>query len=374
MNIVIISYDYPDERRAVFTFVAQLVEQWAKQGHNCWVIAPYSINANRRLYAQKEVIQLEGQGVITILRPNFITTSRLEIRGHRISWILHEWAVKRALRWLPCKPDVIYGHFWEQAHEGFRFAKKHGIPLFVATGESSIAKMISQWSDKEDFCNYVSGVVCVSTKNKQESIALGLTDESKCEVIPNTIDTELFRKIDKATCRHELGIAEDDFIVAFVGWFNERKGANRVAQAISKCGDSNIKSMFIGTGSDEPDCPGILFKGQVPHQEVPRYLNAADIFVLPTLNEGCCNAVVEAMACGLPIVSSNRSFNWDILNEKNSIMIEPTDINAICQAIKRLKANPDLRQTMAEEALVSARQLTIDLRAARIINFFNHAT
>ena len=147
MNIVIISYDYPDERRAVFAFVAQLVEQWAKQGHNCWVIAPYSINANRRLHAQKEVIQLEGQGVITILRPNFITTSRLEIRGHRISWILHEWAVKRALRWLPCKPDVIYGHFWEQAHEGFRFAKKHGIPLFVATGESSIAKMISQWSN-----------------------------------------------------------------------------------------------------------------------------------------------------------------------------------------------------------------------------------
>ena len=53
-------------------------------------------------------------------------------------------------------------------------------------------------------------------------------------------------------------------------------------------------------------------------------------------------------------------------------MVEPTDINAICQAIKRLKANPNLRQTMAEAALVSARVLTIDLRAARIINFFNN--
>ncbi len=375
MNIVIITYDFPDERRAVFTFVAQLVEQWAKQGHDCWVIAPYSINANRRLHSQKEVIQSEGQGVITILRPNYVTTSRLEIGGCRISWVLHDWAVKRALRWLPCKPDIIYGHFWEQAHEGFRYAKKHRIPLFVATGESDVSKMISKWKDKEDFCNYISGVICVSTKNKQESLALGLTDESKCEVIPNAVNADLFHKLNKTTCRRELGIAEESFVVAFVGWFNERKGSKRVAQAISDCHNSEIKSVFIGAGPEEPDCPGIIFKGKLPHHEVPRYLNAADVFVLPTLNEGCCNAVVEAMACGLPVISSNRAFNWDILNESNSIMVEPTDINAICLAIKQLKADPNLRQTMAEAALASAEQLTIDVRASKIINFFkSHAT
>ena len=375
MNIVIISYDYPDERRAVFTFVAQLVEQWAKQGHNCWVIAPYSVVANRRFHATQEVIRHEGQGSITILRPNFFSASNLKIGGKRVSWVMHEWAVQYALRRLPCKPDVIYGHFWEQAHEGFRYAKKHNIPLYVATGESNIAKMISQWSDKEDFCNYVSGVICVSTKNKQESIKLGLTDDNKCEVIPNAINADLFHKLDKSSCRQILRIAENDFVVAFVGWFIERKGATRVSRAIRECGDLDIKSVFIGAGPDEPDCPGILFKGKLPHQDVPCYLNAADVFVLPTLHEGCCNAVVEAMACGLPIISSNLAFNWDILNQKNSIMVEPTDINAICKAIQRLKADPNLRHTMAEAALASTRELTIDLRAARIINFFNsHAT
>jgi len=372
MNIVIISYDYPDKRRAVFTFVAQLVEQWAKMGHNCCVIAPYSIIANKRLHTFKEVIQHEGQGTITILRPNYITASRLEIGGHRISWIIHAWAVARALKKLPFKPNVIYGHFWEQAHEGYRFAKKHSFPLFVATGESDIAKMISKWKDKEVFCNYLSGVVCVSTKNKQESIALGLTEESKCEVIPNAIDSEIFQKLDKTSCRSELGIAEDDFVVAFVGWFNERKGAKRVAQAIRASNDLDIKSLFVGIGSEEPDCPGILFKGKLQHKDVPKYLNASDIFVLPTLNEGCCNAVVEAMACGLPVISSNRAFNWDILNERNSIMVEPTDINAICQAILRLKTDSNLRQTMAEAALTSAQSLSIDNRAYRIIHFFKH--
>ena len=370
MNIVIISYDYPDERRTVFPFVAQLVEQWAKQGHCCWVIAPYSILANLRLHASREVVRREGQGTITIFRPNYITTSRLEIGGRRISWILHEHAVQRALKWLPCKPDIIYGHFWEQAYEGFHYAKQHHIPLFVATGESNIAKMISNWKDKEDFCNYISGVICVSTKNKQESLALGLTDESKCEVIPNAVNADLFHKLDKTTCRRELGIAEETFVVAFVGWFNERKGSKRVAQAISECHDSGIKSVFIGAGSEEPDCPGIIFKGKLPHHEVPRYLNAADVFVLPTLNEGCCNAVVEAMACGLPVISSNRAFNWDILNESNSIMVEPTDIKAISNTIQQLKANPKLCQRMAEAALSSVESLHIENRASSIIQFF----
>ena len=370
MNIAILSYDYPDERRAVFTFVAQLVEQWARQGHNCWVIAPYSINANRRLHSRKEEIRQEGQGVITILRPNFITTSRLEIGGRRVSWVLHKCAVQRALRWLPCKPDVIYGHFWEQAHEGFRFAKKNGIPLFVATGESNVAKMISKWSDKDEFCKYISGVVSVSTKNKQESMALGLTDESKCVVIPNAVNADLFRKLDKTFCRQGLGIAKDAFVVAFVGWFNERKGAKRVAQAIYACNDPDIKSLFLGYGPDEPDCPGIIFKGKVAHYDIPRYLNAADVFVLPTLNEGCCNAIVEAMACGLPVISSNRAFNWDILNEDNSIMIEPADINAIGQAIRKIKDNPTLRHNMATAALASVQPLHIENRANSIIRLF----
>ena len=137
----------------------------------------------------------------------------------------------------------------------------------------------------------------------------------------------------------------------------------------------DIKSIFLGAGPDEPDCPGILFKGKLPHRDVPRYLNAADIFVLPTLNEGCCNAVVEAMACGLPVVSSDRSFNRDILNGQNSIMVEPTDINAIRDAIRRLKADAKLRETMADAALASAESLNMENRSSRIINFFiRHAT
>ena len=368
MNIVIISYDYSDERRTAYAFVAQLVEQWARQGHNCWVIAPYSIVANRCFHAAKEVIRHEGKGSITIFRPNFLSASNIKIRNKRISWVMHEWAVERALKWLPCKPDVIYGHFWERAHEGFRYAKENGIPLFVATGESDISKMISQWKDKKDFCNYVSGVICVSTKNKQESITLGLTDEIKCKVIPNAVNKELFHEQDKSSRRHELGISENDFVIAFVGWFNERKGSTRVAEAIKQVG-GGVKSLFIGKGELDPQCDGILYKGMLPHEKVSQYLGTADCFVLPTLHEGCCNAVVEALACGLPVISSNLPFNWDILNETNSIMVNPNSIDEIADAIRTLRDDHSKRTLLAKGALKSVENLAIDQRAENIIKF-----
>ena len=86
----------------------------------------------------------------------------------------------------------------------------------------------------------------------------------------------------------------------------------------------------------QPDCEGILFKGKLPHEEIPLYLNTADVFVLPSLAEGCSNSIVEAMACGLPVISSDLSFNYDILNADNSILVNPNDVGEISAAIKKL--------------------------------------
>ena len=107
------------------------------------------------------------------------------------------------------------------------------------------------------------------------------------------------------------------------------------------------------------------------HNQIPDYLNMADIFVLPTLNEGCCNAIIEAMACGLPVISSNLPFNKDILDESNSILINPQNIEDIAKAIKLLKDNPLKRKELSKGALLAAEDLNIDRRAEKIISFIN---
>ena len=141
-----------------------------------------------------------------------------------------------------------------------------------------------------------------------------------------------------------------------------------MAEAIRQVG-GGVKSLFIGKGELDPQCDGILYKGMLPHEKVPQYLGTADCFVLPTLHEGCCNAVVEALACGLPVISSNLPFNWDILNETNSIMVNPNSIDEIADAIRTLRDDHSKRTLLAKGALKSVENLAIDQRAENIIKF-----
>ena len=365
MKFCIFTPAFPGKHDAShYAFVKQLVDAIAEQGNECYVIAPYNFFHYRR-FSETFVNYNCGKGIVYVYRPYFYSFSN-KIGTRWITRISRKRAMIKAINKLP-KIDVVYAHFWSSGYDAYQFAKEHNYPLFVATGESDIAKMFVFPHDTEAFQKYVSGVICVSSKNRDESIRLGLTTAEKCGVFPNAVNSGLFYKRDRVVCRTQLGLPKDDFIIAFVGWFNERKGSLRVSEAISRIGQ--VKSIFIGKGDQEPECDGILFKGYLPHDEVPSYLCAADCFVLPTLSEGCCNAVVEAMACGLPVISSNLLFNWDVLDETNSIMVDPTNIDDIAAAIQNLRENVRMREELANGALKKAECLAIDQRAKAILVF-----
>lgn len=369
MNICVITSDYPDTKRAVYPFVKNLVDQWGEMGHHITVIAPFSVLHNNRISLYEELPHPQN---VEIVRPRVVSFSNLVLFGIHVTSKIHSYAVNSALSKLKVRPDVIYCHFWGQAIGAYKYAKKFSIPMVVASGESVIPKHLGE-EPLKSMCNYASKVVCVSSKNKNESISLGLTTEDRCRVFPNAIDNLLFRVSDQASLKKSLGIKETDFVLAFVGWFINRKGALRVSKAIEKLNDDRIKIIFIGKGQEDPDCKGIIFKGSLPHDEIPRYLNCADAFVLPTLAEGCCNAVIEAMACGLPIISSDREFNWDVLNAENSIMVDPENVDEIANAIAELRDNPDKRKEMSKAALNTAANLTIRIRAEKIAEFIEEA-
>lgn len=377
-HICIVANGFPNRKIPQYTFVEQICRSFADYGWKVTVIAPQSITKcivrreNPDPYFRTEHTR-QGNG-IDIYRPRFFSVGNLRLLGKGWNARRFSAAVNRALGSLKQKPDVCYGHFWDCAFAVYRSARKFQIPLFVACGEAELTIFDSFRPEAlSRFCEYVSGVICVSTKNREESVASGLTVTEKCRVIPNAVDPSRFYRKDKLRMRRQFGFAADDFIVAFVGGFIHRKGTQRIADAITRLADPSVKSLFLGKtmGGDacEPECEGILFKGSVPHDRIVDYLNCADVFVMPTLHEGCCNANIEAMACGLPIISSDLPFNYDILDSSFSILVNPMDVGQIAEAIRTLKDDPRRRLKMSDSALEHARQYTLERRVERIAGF-----
>lgn len=371
MNILVFTYDYPYRKYNNMSFVKQLIEQFAEMGHLCTVISPWPI-FRKRGRAAVDVWENKGEGSsVRVLRPNYLTIPHLKIGAFYPSQWLRERAIRKSLCSLKEMPDVIYCHFWNQGLIALPYAQKWHRPIFVASGESDIVSLLDMKKVTEDFKHIVKGVICASGKNKLESVKLGLTSENKCIVLPNAIDNAKFHKIDKIACRKQLNLPQDKFIVCFVGWFIERKGPLRLQEALRMINNDNIGVLYIGEGPQQPKGDNILFKGSVKHDNLKYYLNASDVFILPTLNEGCCNAIVEAMACGLPVVSSDMDFNREILDASNSILINPMNINEIADAINRLFSDKKMTMTLSKGALKRAAELKIDRRASQIIDFIN---
>jgi len=371
-HICFIVPNYPTRQEPVYTFVRQLVCALADLGIKCSVVAPQSIT---KIFLQKRKKRpffwqdiSEENNKIDIYQPTYFSFSNIKIFGTSLSSIFFQQAVVSTFKKAKIKPDIIYAHFWHCGVIAGIIGDRYNLPVFVATGESKIwVNNLYREKKIHRSLKNIKGVICVSSKNLQESIDLKLASKEKMKVIPNAIDSKKFYFIDKVKARKKLGFKEDDFIVAFTGSFNHRKGVLRLAEAVQKLED--VKSIYLGSGKLKPRGEGILYIGRVPHDQIVYYLNAADVFVLPTLAEGCCNAIIEAMACGLPIISSNLPFNDDILDENNSIRIDSNDINQIANAIQYLKENPLVRERMSKASLEKAKQYDIRNRAEKIIEF-----
>ena len=375
-SMIVCSSGYPTQTDPVCPFVEQIVNAFSQKGISVVVVAPQSIVKHwlrgAELHPRKRIYTHHDGQPITVYQPCVLSFGG---RFARLNAIMRDRAVYRVLKGNKIRADICYGHFWHHAFSLFKYAKEKEIPLFAVSGEAYIScHKIKTPKELHPFVEYVRGLICVSSKNRDESRDDGLlTDEKKSIVIPNAIDNSLFKVYNKEALREKHGIKTDDFVIAFTGWYDHNKGVTRVSEAIRKLNDPFIKSVFIGDGRDRdgvlPNCNGIIHRGRLPHERIPEFLNIADVFVLPTLAEGCYNAISEAMACGLPIISSDRSFNWDVLNNKNSILVDPMNIDEIAQAIKILKDDKEKRVLMSKAALDTVAELTIDKRAERIIKF-----
>lgn len=375
MNILIVSYDYPTPKTIDYMFTDQMARAFVKKGHRVIVISPQSLTKcllrNVPVAKKSACVYISENQYVTLLRPKYISAGTY---GGIFTSLIDKGysnAIGRAFKSIQEPIDVCIGEFWNSTKAIYPFLRERNIPLFAQCGEEEITQERIGYSDEdiETIRNYVSGVINVSTKNENESRRTGLIDETKTCVIPNGIDDTLFYPRDRVKCRERLGIKEDDFVVAFLGQFNSRKGVLRLDNALKNIGNSKVKAIFMGRGVQEPTYNGIVHKGTVLHDQLPDYLSAADVFVLPTNNEGCANAVIEAMACGLPIITADLPFSYDILDKESALLINPEDEKQIAESIQLLVDNHELRHRLAGCSLKRSKDLTLGRRIDKMVDY-----
>jgi len=371
MKILVISNNYPSLRSpSDGAFVYNLVQQFVNLGHTLSIISVEGYSFSRK---PKELYSTYGKELGQVFRPKFLSTSAKKIFNFN-TFIIGEWGQVKAIERTVIKHkiefDVVYAHFLDNAFIAVRALSKYGKPIYVAVGESNLEARELRYTKKylRKSIAAIDGFIPNSPILKDKLIAYG-AKKDKIIVRPNGVDLKRFTKRDKIEMRRRHNLPLDKKLVIFVGRFINQKGPLRVLKATSKMSDIGL--IFIGSGVQKFESDKIVFKGKVPSEIVPELLSAADIFVLPTLKEGNCNAIVEAMACGLPIVSSKIPEVEVQCDPSFSILVDPMKVNEIAKAIDLVLNDDEKAQTMSKNSIKIAKKLDITERAKSILEFIN---
>lgn len=161
----------------------------------------------------------------------------------------------------------------------------------------------------------------------------------------------------KNNLRAELGMSEDDFIVLSVGELNENKNQKTILKAISLMNDSKVHYILCGKGDQLENLKRLTTELHLEKQvhflgyrkDVVDICSQADVYVMPSLREGLPVASLEAMYCGLPLVTSNIRGLCDVMeNGKSGYMFQPNDWKGFAKGIKTLMRNSEKREKMGK--------------------------
>jgi glycosyltransferase involved in cell wall biosynthesis len=187
-------------------------------------------------------------------------------------------------------------------------------------------------------------------------------------VIPPGVDMEEFRPGDRGLARDRLGLPRDALVALYVGALIRRKGADLFADAVDRA--SGWLGVMVGRGELEAAIaaghPGVRLAGPADPADVPDWMRAADVVVVPSRAEPLGLAAVEALACGIPVVAAAVDGLRDVvIDGRNGRLVPSDDVVAIAGALDALR-DPAARERLAAAARASVADHDLDLAAGRM--------
>lgn len=266
-----------------------------------------------------------------------------------VSRPLNGWMAARTL--LPhvraFAPDVVFGCFlYPEGFAALRIGRRLGTPVVVKSIGSDLNRLGDPFSAQRTraVLKQADAILTVSDDLRMKAIAMG-APAATTKAVLNGCNLSIFRPQDRAAARTRLGIDPACEAVLYVGRMDLQKGLRELVQAAALLRPSRprLHCYLVGNGPDGPAIeqeiaarnagdfihlvPGCAF------DEVAVWMTAADLVTLPSYMEGFPNVVIEALACGRPVVATQVGGIPEALNEACGRLVPPRDAAKLAEAL-----------------------------------------
>lgn len=346
---------FPPHVGGVGVHIHTLSKKLVEEGHEVYVIT----------YPHKEIKDIDGIHVIG--------TKGLNIPGVR--GLMFKMNAKKALEELLEKEDIdiIHGHYlFPAGAAAVEVGKEHGIKTYVTAHGSDMFELYK----KQPFMRYpvkkvlrdADGVFAVSNALKHEIIATGVTGiANKTKLSWNSVDINKFSSKANDSFKKENKL-EDKPIVLFVGNLIKRKNVESLLEA-KKVSQSDYYLVIVGDGPlfkklskkvEEENIHDVIFTGS--RNDVENIIPSCDVLVLPSYSESFGLVLIEALACGKPVIGSDVGGITEIINNDVGLLVNPNKVSSIAKAIDTIIGDDDFRLILS----LNARNRAIDFSEVTI--------
>jgi glycosyltransferase involved in cell wall biosynthesis len=226
----------------------------------------------------------------------------------------------------------------------------------------------------------------VSNSRGLRELALQTSPKQKIDIIPNGVDTQRFvpasAKSESASVPSKTRDAGMLRLTLGASRITDRKGIKYLIEAmdalktdipfvLTVIGEGNAKARLERMVKDRGLTSRIDFAGRVPREETLAYYREADIFVLPSLNEGMSNAMLEALACGLPVITTRTGGAAELVREGvNGFLVKQGDADDLARALRTLAQDAALRKRMGAKSRLVAESMSWASVATRSVRMY----
>jgi len=294
--------------------------------------------------------------------------------------LVYSWKALKYARKLMAEKDYDLCHAYFGIPCGY-MARKLGMPYIVTLQGSDVPFFNERfyYLDKFVFRNLSRRIwrhseTVVANSNGLRNLALQTSPTQEIRVIPNGANARRFTPSPEARTSKTLKIVSVSRLIA-------RKRIDMLVRAIGELHDSDIELNIYGSGNEEDNLRALAnelkvqnkvhFHGYVAHDDiVPCYQNA-DVMVLPSANEGMSNTVMEALACGLPVIVTSTGGSEELLKDGvNGFIVEKDSVSDIAAKLRCYLEDPGLIEEHGKESRQVAESISWASVAERYVDLY----